>query len=227
MKTQNPFKIYEQLFLTPKHFFKAVAKESDAVLIAVYVALFLLIGKILEFVAWIPTLSVYTETAYLPTLMLSFVGSLVSPLVTLLVILIFSSLVHFAVSYFKKGASFFATWKVFMYASLIPIVYNVALSIVQTMAESLNPWSEQSFLSANPTFGIYSLLMLVLLVLVILVTIIHVVYTEVVGLQEYHKLTTWQALISIFVPFILLVLFIFVLLFSLMSFFGVTNTIAI
>ncbi|MBI5073137.1 hypothetical protein HZA99_04930, partial [Candidatus Woesearchaeota archaeon] len=186
MKTQNPFKVYKQLFLTPKTFFKAAAKETDAVTIAVFVGLFLLAGKILEFAAWVPTLSIHTETAYLPTMMLSIMGSLVSPLLTLLAILVFACFVHLAVSYFKKGTSFFSTWKVLMYASLIPIVYTVALSIVQTISEAVNPWPAQSFLAANPEWGVYSLLMFSLLFLVGVVILIHIVYTEVIGLKEYH-----------------------------------------
>ena len=219
MKTENPFKVYEQLFLTPKLFFKAVAKETDAVTIAVFVGLFLFAGKVFELAAWIPTLAIHSDAAYLPTIMLSVLGSLVSPLLTLLATLFVACLVHLGVSYYKKGTSFFSTWKVLVYATLIPIVYSVSMAVVQTIAESVNPWPDQSLLAASPVWGPYSLLISGLLFLVVLVTIIHTIYTEAVGLKEYHKLTTAQALVAIIVPLLILILFVLLLLVLFGSFF--------
>lgn len=216
MKTKNPFKVYEQLFLDPNAFFKTVAKETDAVMIAAFVGLFLLAGQILEFVAWIPTLSIHAEAEYLPTVLFSVMGILIHPILTLLFTLLLAGLVHLGVSYFKKGSSFFATWKVLTYATLIPIAYSVSLSIVQTILEAVNPWPEQSMFVAEPSWGLFSILIFVLMFLVSLVMLIHSIYTEVVGLKIYHKLTTTQALIAIIAPVLLFVLIVVLLFGSLL-----------
>ena len=112
-----------------------------------------------------------------------------------------------------------------MYASLVPIAYSVSLSIVQTIAEAVNPWPDQSLLAATPTWGPYSLLFSGLFLLVGIVTIIHTIYTEVIGLKEYHKLTTTQAIIALLVPVLLLILIVILVAAVLGSFFMVANTV--
>ncbi|MEK6867959.1 MAG: hypothetical protein AABX98_03995, partial [Nanoarchaeota archaeon] len=111
---------------------------------------------ILSFVAWLPTLGLGIETAVFAIAM-GVLGIILSPILTLLATFIGAGIVHLCLMLFKKGLDYFTTWKVVAYASLIPIIYNIASSIITTFAESLNPWPEQSLLAAEPVFGTYSI----------------------------------------------------------------------
>ncbi|MEK6922117.1 MAG: YIP1 family protein [Nanoarchaeota archaeon] len=212
----DPIKKYQLLFTKAEQFYKKVQAEKEYQDIALYLLGFVFVGEILSFVAWLPTLGLGIETAVFAIAM-GVLGIILSPILTLLATFIGAGIVHLCLMLFKKGLDYFTTWKVVAYASLIPIIYNIASSIITTFAESLNPWPEQSLLAAEPVFGTYSITVLVFMFIIGFASLIHALYTEVVGLRLYHKITTGQAVgalalsfVVILVLFLLFVLFVFV-----------------
>ncbi len=216
----DPIKKYKLLFTKAEQFYKKIQVEKEYQNIVLYVLGLVFVGEILSFVAWLPTLGLGIETAFFAILM-GFVGIILSPMLTLLATFICAGIVHLCLMLFKKGLDYFTTWKVLAYASLIPIIYNIASSIITTFAESLNPWPAQSLLAEELVFGMYSITVLVFMFIIGLVSLIHVLYTEVVGLRLYHKITTAQAVGALVLSFVVIIMLVllFVLLFSSLFFF--------
>jgi hypothetical protein len=220
----DPIKKYQLLFTKAEQFYKKIHAEKEYQDIVLYVLCFIFVGEILSFVAWLPTLGLGIETAFFAIFM-GIMGIILSPILTLLATFICAGIVHLCLMLFKKGLDYFTTWKVLAYASLIPILYNIVSSIMTTFAESLNPWPAQSLLAEELVFGTYSITVLVLMFIIGFVSLIHVLYTEIVGLRLYHKISTAQAIGALVLSFVVIIVIIllFVLLFS--SLFFVARTV--
>lgn len=202
-KEFHPIKKYELLLTKPKEFFTTVEKETDWQSIALFVGVYLFVGELLGYLVFLP---VATETITLSLLKSGFLGIFSSPFITLLISLVLAAGIHLGIKMYKKGQPFFSTWKVIAYASLIPIVYNVSLSIVNTVAEALNPFAEQSLLTPDRVWGGYSITITALFTLVGIIALIHTLYAEILGVQEYHKLDRKQAAVAVLVPSLILFL---------------------
>ena len=207
----HPIRKYQTLLTKAKTFFNA-EKEKEYQPILIFVFLYVLVGQILEFVAWVPSLGSLGGAAVLPmegtalvNIILGIFGIFLSPIFTIIFTFILAGVIHLAVLYYKKGAQYFQTWKVIAYAALIPIIYNVFTSLVTTIVEAVNPWPEQSIFSQMPVFGPYYLTVAGLLLIVGLIALIHTIYTEIVGISIYHKITTQQAAVAVIVPTFLLI----------------------
>lgn len=220
----NPIKKYQLLFTKAEQFYKKIQAEKEYQDIVLYVLGLVFVGEILSFVAWLPTLGLGIETAVL-AILFGIMGVILSPIVTLIATFIGAWIVHLCLMLFKKGLDYFTTWKVLAYACLIPVLYNIASSIITTFAESLNPWPEQSLLAGEPVFGTYSLTVLVFMFIIGFASLIHALYTEVVGLRLYHKITTAQAVGALALSFVVIIVIVllFVLLFG--SLFFVARTV--
>ena len=217
MKTENalqdPISKYKLLFTKPKTFFKEVVKEKDYQAIAIYVGFVLAVGELLEYIAWFPSVTINDVIPKENILRLGIAGIIMNPLLTLGVTLVLAWFINIFLSFFEKNKDFFTTWKVIAYSMLIPIVYSISISLFQTIAESLNPWADQSIFATHPTWGLYSLLMTILFVLLAVAVLVHVFKTQVIGLKEYYKLTTKQAFTVVIcstILFLLLLIFLFV-----------------
>lgn len=202
-QTFHPIKKYELLLTKPKEFFKAVEKETDWQSIALFVGIYLLVGGLLEYLAFLP---VATETITPALLKSGFSKTFLSPFITLVASLILAGAIHLGIRMYKKGQPFFPTWKVVAYASLVPIVYSVSLSILSTITEALNPFAEQSIFSSDPVWGGYYLTLFVLMTVVGIIALVHTLYAEILGVQEYHKLDRKQAAVAVLVPSLILFL---------------------
>lgn len=204
----HPLKKYELLLRKPKEFFKAVEKETDWQSIALFVGIYLLVGELLEYLAFLP---VAIEKISLEMLQTSFSGIFLSPFITLFISLIIAGGIHLGIRMYKKGqpffSTFFPTWKVVAYASLVPIVYSVSLAILTAITEALNPWPEQSVFSSLPVWGGYYTTMFVLVTVAGIIALVHALYTEILGVQEYHNLDRKQAAVAVLVPSLILFLF--------------------
>ncbi|MBI5002318.1 YIP1 family protein [Candidatus Woesearchaeota archaeon] len=206
----HPIRKYQTLLTKAKTFFNA-EKEKEYQPILIFVFLYVLVGQILEFVAWVPSLGSIGGAEFLSiegtllTIVLGILGMFLSPIITIIFTFIIAGITHLAVLYYKKGASYFETWKVIAYAALIPIIYNVFTSLVTTIVEAVNPWPDQSVYSQVPVFGPYYLTALGVLFIIGLFALIHTIYTEIVGIKLYHKLTTKQAAVAVIVPTLVLI----------------------
>lgn len=201
----HPIKKYQTLLTEAKTFFIA-EKEKEYQPIVIFVFLAVLVGQILEFVAWVPSLGSLpapVEGEFV-NIALGVFGILLSPVITIIGTFIVAGAIHLAVLYYKKGTPYFQTWKVVAYAALIPIIYNIFTTILTTIAESLNPWPEQSIFSQIPLLGPYYMVLIGVLIITGILALIHTIYTEIVGIRIYHKLTTQQAAVVVLVPTILL-----------------------
>lgn len=206
----HPIRKYQTLLTKAETFFKA-EKETEYQPIIIFVFLYVLVGQILEFVAWVPSLGSLggAERLPLPDLILSniflgVIGILLSPVLIIIGTFIIAGAVHLGVSCYKKGQPFFQTWKVIAYAALIPIIYNVFSTLLTTITESFNPWPDQSIYSQMPVFGPYYVAMTGLLVIIGLIVLVHAIYTEIVGIKLYHKLSAQQAAVAVIVPTLML-----------------------
>ncbi len=220
----HPIRKYQTLLTKAKDFFNA-EKEKEYQPIVIFVFLYILVGQILEFVAWVPSLGSLGGAEFLPmegaalvNITLGVFGILLSPVITIIFTFILAGVIHLAVSYYKKGAVYFQTWKVVAYAALIPIIYNVFTSLVTTIVEALNPWPEQSVFSQMPVFGPYYLIVAGLLFIVGLIALIHTIYTEIVGLSIYHKITTKQAAVAVIIPTLILIVIVVAIVVGIMMF---------
>lgn len=206
-KEFHPIKKYEILLRKPQEFFKTVEKETDWQSIALFVGVYLFVGELLGYLAFLP---IATETISLEMVKAGFLGIFSSPFITLLISLILAAAIHLGIRFYKQGqpffSTFFPTWKVVAYASLVPIVYNVFLSIVNTVAEALNPFAEQSLLTPDRVWGGYSITITILFTIVGIIALIHTLYTEIIGVLEYHKLDRKQAAVAVLVPSLILFL---------------------
>ena len=206
----HPIRKYQTLLTKAKTFFNA-EKEKEYQPILIFVFLYVLVGQILEFVAWVPSLgslggaTVLSMESALVNIVLGILGMFLSPIITIIFTFIIAGIIHLAVLYYKKGAPYFQTWKVIAYAALIPIIYNVFTSLITTLVEAVNPWPDQSIYSVVPVFGPYYLFMMSILLIIGLFALIHTIYTEIVGISIYHKITTQQAAVAVIVPTLILI----------------------
>lgn len=216
MNVPKPLLKYLSLFTHPEAFFKVVAKEKDYWQIIAFVAGFAFLGNLMEFLLWWP-LATLNGVSIPVSFLTAFAGVFASPVLTLLTGFIAALVVHLGVLLFHGQERFFSTWKVVAYASIIPVAYNVFTALLQTLAEFLNPFPEQSLmLGTGPTqmmtWGVYSISMTAFLTLVGIVALVHVLYAEVKGVVWYHKLTNRHAFIAtVILP---LVAFLLILLLS-------------
>lgn len=212
MNTPKQLLKYLSLFTHPEAFFKAVAKEKDYWQIIAFVAGFAFLGNLIEFLLWWP-LATLKDFSISVSFLTAIAGVVASPVLTLLTGFIAALVVHLGVLLFHGQERFFSTWKVVAYASIIPVAYNVFTALLQTLAEFLNPFPEQSLMwGANMTWGIYSMSMTAFLTIVGIVALVHVIYAEVKGIILYHKLTNRHAVIAtVILP---LVAFLLILLLS-------------
>ena len=220
----DPIKKYQLLFTRAEQFYKKIQGEKEYQDIVLYVLGFVFVGEILSFVAWLPTLGLGIETAFLAIVM-GIMGIILSPIVTLIITFIGAGILHLCLMLFKKGLDYFTTWKVVAYASLIPILYNIASSIITTFAESLNPWPAQSLLAGEPVFGTYSITVMVFMFVIGITSLLHALYTEVVGLRLYHKLTTGQAVGAIILSIIVVIALVLLCVLIMGSLFFVARTV--
>lgn len=220
MKAFHPIKKYELLLTKPKEFFKAVEKETDWQAIALFVGVYLFVGGLLEYLAFLP---VATASISLEMLKIGFSKVFLNPFITLLISLILAGGIHLGIRMYKKGQPFFPTWKVVAYASLVPIVYSVSLSILSTITEALNPLEEQSIFSSDPVWGGYYVTMFVLVTVAGIIALVHALYTEILGVQEYHKLERKQAAVAVLVPSLILFLLSIVLMMVVGTLMGVAT----
>lgn len=206
----HPIRKYQTLLTKTKEFFNA-EKEMEYQPIVIFVFLYILVGQILEFVAWVPSLGVVGAEAFpaaFVALPLSIFGILIGAVIMLLLTFLIAGVVHLGISYYKKGAPYFLTWKVVAYATLISIIYNVFSSILTTLLEAVNPWPEQSIYAQVPIFGPYYIIILALMFIIGIAALVHTIYTEIVGIKIYHKLSTKQAAVAVIVPMLILILLI-------------------
>ncbi len=211
MNTPKPLLKYLSLFTHPEAFFKAVAKEKDYWQIIAFVAGFAFLGNLIEFLLWWP-LAALKGFSISVSFLTAIAGVVASPVLTLLTGFIAALVVHLGVLLFHGQERFFSTWKVVAYASIIPVAYNVFTALLQTLAEFLNPFPEQSLMwGANMTWGIYSMSMTAFLIFVGLVFLIHVLYAQVVGLVAYHKLSKGYACIAACIATVIQLTFFFLL----------------
>lgn len=204
----HPIKKYETLLVKAEEFFKKVEAETEYKPLIIFLFVYLLVGQILEFVAWVPSLGA-TEIAFsfgaTPLLLLSVLGGIFAgPALTILCSFIIAGAIHLGVSYYKKKQLYFSTWKVVGYAALIPIIYNVFATLITTIAESLNPWPEQSVFSQAPILGAYYTGMSVFLLVLGIAVLAHTVYTIIIGVKQYHNLTMQQASLAVIIPLLIL-----------------------
>lgn len=193
---ETPMLKYLSLWMHPETFFKAVAKEKDYWQIIAFVAGFAFLGNLIEFLLWWP-LAALKGFSISVSFLTAIAGVVASPVLTLLTGFIAALVVHLGVLLFHGQERFFSTWKVVAYASIIPVAYNVFTALLQTLAEFLNPFPEQSLMwGANMTWGIYSMSMTAFLILVGLVFLIHVLYAQVLGLALYHNLSKGHAFVT-------------------------------
>jgi hypothetical protein len=204
---------YILLFTKPTLFFQKVAKEKAYWPIILFVAVLSFIAELFEVVIWTPMIlrsglgsfQMYTTIA-------SYIASLfLTPLFTVLMVFVAAALVHLLISYFKGKGSFFTTWKVVAYTSVISVAYSLLSSVLLLFIDLVNPDSTQSILAPEPVMGVWWFAGIVLSILIALAILVHVIYTQIVGLVLYHKISKGQALIAIVTPFFIVFLFIFIL----------------
>lgn len=206
----HPIAKYQTLLTQAKTFF---AKETETKYqpILIFVFLYLLVGQILEFISWVPSLGVLSATEFpsigkpITNILL---GILADPLFMIIGTFLIAGAIHLAVLYYKKGAAYFQTWKVVAYASLVPIIYNVFITIFTTITEAVNPWPDQSIYMQVPNYGPYYIALLIVLLMIGLIALMHTIYTEIVGISLYHKFTKQQAIIVVILPSLILFLLI-------------------
>jgi hypothetical protein len=200
---------YATLWTHPEAFFKAVAKEKDYWQIIAFVAGFAFLGELVELLLWWPLAAL---KGFVPiSFAMAFFGVFASLVLTVLGGFLAAAVIHLGVLVFHGQEKFFSTWKVVAYASIIPVAYNVFAALLQTFAEFLNPFPDQSFMMGKMmTWGIYSMGMTVFLALIGLVILVHIIYAEVMGLSFYHKLPKGHAciatVVSLLIVFLLVVL---------------------
>lgn len=200
---ETPFLKYLSLWTHPEAFFKTIAKEKDYWQIIAFVAGFAFLGELVELLLWWPLAAL--KGFVMPISFVMAVGGVfASPMLTVLGGFLAAAVIHLGVLVFHGHEKFFATWKVVAYASIIPVTYNVFTALLQTLAEFLNPFPEQSFMMGDMmSWGVYSMGMTAFLSLLGLAILVHVIYVQVVGLALYHKLPKGHAFIATLVPLVI------------------------
>ncbi len=218
MNAPKPLLKYATLWTHPEVFFKAVAKEKEYLQIIVFVVGVALLGELVELLLWWP-LAALKGFAMPISFVIAVSGVFVSPMLTVLGSFLAAAVIHLGVLLFHGHEKFFSTWKVVAYASIIPVAYNICTALLQTFAEFLNPFPEQSLMcGANMTWGAYSIGMTVFFALVGIVMLVHVIYAQVVGLALYHKLPKGHAFVATIVPLLILFLLIILLVLAIVWF---------
>jgi hypothetical protein len=208
MEIKKSLDKYKLLLMKPVVFYKKVAKEKEYMSIALFIAAFAFIGELVEFIMWLPQLmgGTFAGAELWFTLGASVAGVIASPLIVVLVSFISAALVHLGVMYFKGKGDYFITWKVVAYASVISVIYGIFSSVILLVLEFLNPYPEQSLLAAEPTMGVWWIAMIGFSLFVSAVIMIHVVYTETIGISQYHKLSNVQAFVAVVAPLVVIIL---------------------
>jgi len=199
---QAYFAILKKLFLHPGKFIKSVSKEKDhwkitkifAIFYITLVVLDILFGVLIKVRAGLPQSPVLTT---LTQLIVGSVFAFVIPYAG-------SAIIHLTVWLFGGRQGYFNTFKPVTYGFVLYLVYDLLSTVVTGILQLIQP-----IIPGIPYTQGYATFLIILSGVFLLVGLIFSLYTQVIGVKVYQKLSTVRAFFGVtLIPLILIGIYI-------------------
>lgn len=197
------FKKLKTLFFEPKKFFETVSEEKDYMPILIFFLIAYVIYSIIGFISKIPS----TPKNFL--LIITLISSLISAgIMGFAIPFVSSAINHLGVLIFGGKQNFFNTFKPSTYAAVISIIYGLFLTIILFILNLISPTKDitEALEAGTFSWAMIPIPQIIFGLLILLISIIHLVYTEVIGISKFQKMTKTKALFAVlFIPVIFFV----------------------